>query len=267
MKKKKKTFKVLDLYEAGTDFEETWSEKIKYQFKGDAKEYTRALKAGFNFIDKRLSRTQGPRGDFDDFADIYKDVKKLKISNASWKNANEITTRWRNFVSNDISDYFGDNIRRSAVQTVGDRTYVNLSNSIYTRTGNLRKRKRQGLTGHDRIANHNEEVAAWKLYKTLLDNGEDVDLETGIADYISPYMLALVSIYENMAGHRLNIITDIEEMETDGVSRVVSFRFTPRVLKVLRKIAPKILKEEKGEIKIYTNKYNTFRKLPKKRNN
>ncbi|MBR3199622.1 MAG: hypothetical protein IKG27_06380 [Bacilli bacterium] len=78
-------------------------------------------------------------------------------------------------------------------------------------------------------------------------------------------MLALVSIFENKAGHRLNIITDIEEMETDGVSRVVSFRFTPRVLKALQKIVPKIEKEEKdGEIRIYTNKYENFRKLPKK---
>ena len=266
MKKKKKSFKVLDLYDAGTDDAETWNSKIKYQFKGDAKEYTRALKAGFNFIDKRLSRSQGTRGDYEDFADIYKEVKNLKISNANWKSVNEITNKWRNFVSNDISDFFGDNIRRSAVQTKGDRTYVSLSNSVYTRTGNIRKRKRKGITSYERIANHNEEVAAWKLYKMLRDNGEDVDLETGIADYISPYMLSLISIYENTAGHRLNIVTDIEEVETGSMDyRAVSFRFSPRVLKALRKIVPKIDAEEGTEIKIYTNKYENFRKLPKKR--
>ncbi|MBR3199421.1 MAG: hypothetical protein IKG27_05350 [Bacilli bacterium] len=100
----------------------------------------------------------------------------------------------------------------------------------------------------------------------MRDAGEDVDLKTGIADYISPYILALVSIFENKAGHRLNVITDIEEMETDGVSRVVSFKFAPRVLKALQKIVPKIEKEEKeGKgVRIYTNKYENFRKLPNK---
>ena len=265
MKKKKKTFKVLDLYDAGTDDVETWNDKLKHQFKGDAKEYMRALKAGFNFIDKRISRTQGTRGDFEDFDDIYKDIKKMKISNASWKSANELTDKWRNFLSNDASQFFSNNIRRNAVQTLGDRTYVNFNSSTYTRTGNLRKRKRKGTTTHERIANHNEEVAAWLLYKALRDAGEDVDLETGIADYISPYILALVSIFENKAGHRLNIITDIEEIETGGVGRAVSFKFTPRVLKALRKIVPKIEKEQKeGKIRIYTNKYENFRKLPKK---
>ena len=266
MKKKKKTFKVLDLYSAGLDDAKSWNERLKHQFKGDAKEYTRALKAGFNFMDKRLSRTQGTRGDFEDFDDIYKDVKSVKISNTNWEKANALTDKWRNFLSNEASTFFGNNIRRNSVQTFKDRTYVNFSSSNYTRTGNLRKRKRKDRTTHERISNHNEEVAAWLLYKALRDAGEDVDLKTGIADYISPYMLALVSIFENKAGHRLNIITDIEEMETDGVSRVVSFRFTPRVLKALQKIVPKIEKEEKeGKgVRIYTNKYENFRKLPKK---
>ncbi|MBR2870778.1 MAG: hypothetical protein IKB98_05325 [Clostridia bacterium] len=101
----------------------------------------------------------------------------------------------------------------------------------------------------------------------MRDAGEDVDLKTGIADYISPYILALVSIFENKAGHRLNVITDIEEIDAGGgVGRVVSFKFTPRVLKALQKIVPKIEKEEKeGKgVRIYTNKYENFRKLPNK---
>ena len=267
MKKRKKPIKVLDLYEAGIGDAEDWNKRLKHQFKGDAKEYTRALKAGFNFMDKRMSRTHGTRGDFEDFTDIYKDVKNTKISDSSWEKANALTDRWRNFLSNEASQFFSNNIRRNAVQTLGDRTYVNFSSSNYTRTGKVRKRKRKDRTTHERIANHNEEVAAWLLYKALRDAGEDVDLKTGIADYISPYILALVSIFENKAGHRLNVITDIEEIDAGGgVGRVVSFKFAPRVLKALQKIVPKIEKEEKeGKgVRIYTNKYENFRKLPNK---
>ncbi|MBR2871489.1 MAG: hypothetical protein IKB98_09000 [Clostridia bacterium] len=76
--------------------------------------------------------------------------------------------------------------------------------------------------------------------------------------------MALVSIYENMAGHRLNIITDIEEVDTGETYRAVSFRFNPKILKSLRTIAEKIEKEKDTQIKVYTNKYENFRKLPKK---
>lgn len=264
MKKKKKTFKVLDLWDAGNDINNDWNERVSIQFKNDAKEYTRALKAGINFLDKRISRAQGTRGDIEDFEKIYKDIKGTKISEANWEKANALTNKWRNFVSNDISELFAENIRRSSVNTAKGRTYVNISNSVYTRTGNYKKRKRQGRTSHERIASHNEKVAAWKLYKTLVENGEDVDLKTGIADFVSPYILALVSIYENMAGHRLNIITDIEEVDTGETYRAVSFRFNPKILKSLRTIAEKIEKEKDTQIKVYTNKYENFRKLPKK---
>ena len=267
MKKKRKSFRVLDLWDAGNLPEEKWDKRIEYQFKGDAKEYARALKAGINFLDKRFSRTTVMANDYEKYLDVYNEIKNTKISNASWNRNKDLTNKWRNFLS-DIDVSFADNLKNYTVQTLEGRTYVNLSNSIYTRTGNLRKRKRKGTSSHERIANHNEVVAAWKLYKILRDNGEDVDLKTGIADFISPYMLALISIYENTAGHRLNIITDIEEHDTGETYRAVSFRFTPRVLKELQKIVPKIEKEEKdGKIRIYTNKYENFRKLPKKRNN
>ena len=265
MKKKKKTFKVLDLWDAATLNQDLWNERISYQFKNDAKEYTRALKAGFNFMDKRFSRATVMKSDYDKYLDLYKDVKNVKISNTNWDKAKDLTTRWRNFIEEGGFD-FGEAVRHSTVQTAGNRTYVNLNSDYYTRTGNVRKRKRKAKTSYERIANHNEEVAAWKLYKMLRDNGEDVDLKTGIADYISPYMLSLVSIYENTAGHRLNIIENIEEVETGTTDyRAVSFRFSPRVLKVLQKIVPKIDAEEGTQIKLYTNKYENFRKLPKKR--
>ena len=267
MKQKKKSFKVLDLWDAGTESPETWNKRIDYQFKGDAKEYARALKAGINFLDKRFSRTTVMANDYEKYLDVYKDIKSIKISNANWAKNKELTNKWRNFLDN-IDDSFRSNLKNYTVQTLKGRTYVNLSNSVYSRTGNLKKRKRKGTSNHERIANHNEVVAAWKLYKMLRDNGEDVDLKTGVADFISPYMLALVSIYENTAGHRLNIITDIEEHDTGDTYRAVSFRFTPRVLKELQKIVPKIEKEEvDGKIRIYTNKYENFKKLPKKRNN
>lgn len=265
MKKKKKSFKVLDLWEAGTDDVERWDKRINYQFKGDAKEYARALKAGINFLDKRFSRSTVMAQDYEKYLDVYNDIKNTKISNATWSKNRDLTNKWRNFMD-EIDVSFADSLKNYTVQTVGDRTYVSLANSVYSRTGNLKKRKRKGVSSHERIANHNEVVAAWKLYKILRDNGEEVDLKTGIADYISPYMLALVSIYENTAGHRLNIITDIEEHDTGETYRAVSFRFTPRVLKELQKIVPKIEKEEGTQIKIYTNKYENFRKLPKKRN-
>lgn len=265
MKQKRKSFRVLDLWDAGTEDADVWNERIDYQFKGDAKEYARALKAGINFLDKRFSRNTVMANDYEKYLDIYKDIKSVKISNATWSKNKELTNKWRNFLS-DIDANFSNNIKNNTVETLKGRTYINVSNSVYSRTGNLKKRKRKGRSNHERIANHNEVVAAWKLYKTLRDNGEDVDLKTGIADFISPYMLALVSIYENTAGHRLNIITDIEEHDTGETYRAVSFRFTPRVLKQLQKIVPKIEKEEKdGTIRIYTNKYENFKKLPKKR--